>query len=115
MKRRLQAVANWAPAGDFALAAGHRRIAINLLAGTLNSTAPFSIATASSGASTVARRPENGDAQKLCANVWPAMNGQGTNSSDRDRFREGTNVALCSWRHMVALESDPSHCDCGDR
>jgi hypothetical protein len=38
--------------GDFALAADHRRIAINLLAATLNSTAAFSIAVASSGAST---------------------------------------------------------------
>jgi hypothetical protein len=39
-------------AGDFALAAGHRRIAISLLAGTLNSAAAFSIAAASSAAST---------------------------------------------------------------
>jgi hypothetical protein len=39
-------------AGDFALAAGHRRIAISLLAGTLNSAAAFSIAVVSSGAST---------------------------------------------------------------
>jgi hypothetical protein len=37
---------------DFDLPAGHLRIAINLLAGTLNSTAPFSIAAASSVAST---------------------------------------------------------------
>jgi hypothetical protein len=34
-------------AGDFALAAGHRRIAISLLAGTLNTAAAFSIAVAS--------------------------------------------------------------------
>jgi hypothetical protein len=34
------------------LAAGHRRIAISLLVGTLNSAAAFSIAAASSGAST---------------------------------------------------------------
>jgi hypothetical protein len=39
-------------AGDFALAAGHRRIAISLVAGTLNSAAPFSMAVVSSGAST---------------------------------------------------------------
>jgi hypothetical protein len=39
-------------AGDFALAAGHRLYAISLLAGTLNSLAAFSIAAASSGAST---------------------------------------------------------------
>jgi hypothetical protein len=38
--------------GDFALAASHRRVAISLLAGTLNSAAAFSIAAASSGAST---------------------------------------------------------------
>jgi hypothetical protein len=31
-------------AGDFAFAAGHLRIAISLLAGTLNSTAAFSMA-----------------------------------------------------------------------
>jgi hypothetical protein len=36
--------------GDFAFAAGHRHIAISLLAGTLNSAAAFSIAAASSGA-----------------------------------------------------------------
>jgi hypothetical protein len=34
-------------AGDFAFAAGHRRIAINLLVGTLNSGAAVSIAAAS--------------------------------------------------------------------
>jgi hypothetical protein len=34
-------------AGDFALAAGHLRIAISLLAGTLNSAALFSMAAAS--------------------------------------------------------------------
>jgi hypothetical protein len=39
-------------AGDFAFAAGHRRIAISLLAATLNSAAAFSIAAASSTAST---------------------------------------------------------------
>jgi hypothetical protein len=39
-------------AGDFALAAGHRRIAVSLVAGTLNSVAAFFIAAASSGAST---------------------------------------------------------------
>ena len=38
-------------AGDFAFA-GHGRIAISLLAGTLNSAAACSIAAASSGAST---------------------------------------------------------------
>jgi hypothetical protein len=37
--------------GDFAPAPGHRRIAICLLTGTLNSTAPFLIAAALSGAS----------------------------------------------------------------
>jgi hypothetical protein len=31
---------------------GHRRIAISLFAGTLNSAAPFSMAVATSGAST---------------------------------------------------------------
>jgi hypothetical protein len=36
--------------------AGHRRIAISLLAGTLNSAAAFSTAMASSGASTVPSR-----------------------------------------------------------
>ena len=40
-------------AGDFALAPGHRLIAVSLFAGTLNSTAAFSIAVASSGASKV--------------------------------------------------------------
>jgi hypothetical protein len=35
--------------GDFALGARHRRIAISLVAGTLDSTATFSIAVASSG------------------------------------------------------------------
>jgi hypothetical protein len=40
-------------AGGFAFAAGHRRIVISLVAGTLNSAAAFSIAAASSGASTV--------------------------------------------------------------
>jgi hypothetical protein len=40
-------------AGDFAIAAGHRRIAISLVTGTLNSTAAFSMAVASSEASTV--------------------------------------------------------------
>jgi hypothetical protein len=39
-------------AGDFTLAPGHRRIAISLAAGTLNSAAAFSITVASSGAST---------------------------------------------------------------
>jgi hypothetical protein len=39
-------------AGDFAFAAGHRRLAISLLVGTLNSAAAFSIAACSSGAST---------------------------------------------------------------
>jgi hypothetical protein len=39
-------------AGDFALAAGHCRIAIKPVDGTLNSAAAFSIAAASSGAST---------------------------------------------------------------
>jgi hypothetical protein len=39
-------------AGDFAFAAGHRRIVISLVAGTLNSAAPFSMPVASSGAST---------------------------------------------------------------
>jgi hypothetical protein len=39
--------------GDFSFAAAHRRIAISLLAGTLYSAAAFSIAVASSGASTV--------------------------------------------------------------
>ena len=34
--------------GDFALAAGHRRNAMSLVAGTLNSAAAFSIAVASS-------------------------------------------------------------------
>jgi hypothetical protein len=43
-------------AGDFAFAADHRRIAISLLAGTLNSAAPFSMAAASSGASTMPSR-----------------------------------------------------------
>jgi hypothetical protein len=38
-------------AGDLAFAAGHRRIAISFVAGTLNSAAAFSIAVASSGAS----------------------------------------------------------------
>jgi hypothetical protein len=38
--------------GDFALAAGHRRTAINLLAGTLCSAAAFSTASRSSAAST---------------------------------------------------------------
>jgi hypothetical protein len=37
-------------AGDFALAVGHRRIAIGLLSGTLNSAAAFSSVAASSGA-----------------------------------------------------------------
>jgi hypothetical protein len=36
-------------AGDFPFAAGHRRIAISLLAGTLNSAAAFSMVVASSG------------------------------------------------------------------
>jgi hypothetical protein len=40
-------------AGDFAIAAGHRRISISLLASTLNSAAAFSVAVASFGASTV--------------------------------------------------------------
>ena len=39
-------------AGDFALAGGHRLTAISLLAGTLNSAAAFSVAAASSDAST---------------------------------------------------------------
>jgi hypothetical protein len=39
-------------AGDFAFAAGHRRSAVNLLASAPNSAAPFSIAVASSTAST---------------------------------------------------------------
>jgi hypothetical protein len=39
-------------AGDFALTASSSRIAMSLLAGTLNSAAAFSIAVASSGAST---------------------------------------------------------------
>jgi hypothetical protein len=39
-------------AGDFVFAPSHRRIAISLLTATLNSAAPFSIAAASSGAST---------------------------------------------------------------
>jgi hypothetical protein len=38
------------------LAAGHRRIAISLLAGTLDSAAAFSIAVASCGDSTVPSR-----------------------------------------------------------
>ena len=38
--------------GDFGFAAGHRLTAISLEAGTLNSAAAFSIAVASSGAST---------------------------------------------------------------
>jgi hypothetical protein len=40
-------------AGDFALAGGHGRIAVSLLAATLNSAAAFSIAVTPSGASTV--------------------------------------------------------------
>jgi hypothetical protein len=43
-------------AGNFALSAGHRRIAISLVAGTLNSAAPLSIAVASSGASMTPRK-----------------------------------------------------------
>jgi hypothetical protein len=39
-------------AGDFAFAAGHRPIAIGLVAGTSNSAAAFSIAVPSSSAST---------------------------------------------------------------
>jgi hypothetical protein len=39
--------------GDFTFAVGHRGIAVGLLAGTLNSAEVFSIAVASSGASTV--------------------------------------------------------------
>jgi hypothetical protein len=39
-------------ARDFGLAASHRRIVISLVAGTLRSAAAFSIAAASSGAST---------------------------------------------------------------
>jgi hypothetical protein len=39
----------------------HRRIAISLVAGTLNSAAPFSIAAASSGASTTPARRPRGD------------------------------------------------------
>jgi hypothetical protein len=39
--------------GDLAFAAGHRRMAISLVAGTLNLVAAFSIAMASSAASTV--------------------------------------------------------------
>jgi hypothetical protein len=42
--------------GDFAFAAGHRRIAISLVADTLNSAAPFSIAASASGASAVPSR-----------------------------------------------------------
>jgi hypothetical protein len=38
------------------MAAGHLRVAISLLAGTLNSAAPFSIAVASSVASTMPSR-----------------------------------------------------------
>jgi hypothetical protein len=38
--------------GDFALAAGHRRIAISFMAGTSNSIAAFSIAASASGVST---------------------------------------------------------------
>jgi hypothetical protein len=43
-------------AGDFAFAAGHRRIAISRLAFTLNSAAAFSMAAASSAASIVPSR-----------------------------------------------------------
>jgi hypothetical protein len=38
-------------AGDFALAARHRRITISVMAGTSNSAEAFSIAAASSGVS----------------------------------------------------------------
>jgi hypothetical protein len=51
-------------AGDFAFAAGHRRIAISLLAGTLNSAVAFSIAVASSRASMVPGHTA------LLANLW---------------------------------------------
>jgi hypothetical protein len=43
-------------AGHFAFAAGHRRIAISFVTGTLNSAAAFSMAADSSGASTVPSR-----------------------------------------------------------
>jgi hypothetical protein len=42
--------------GDFALAPSHRRIAISLLAGTLNSAAAFAIAVASVGRRPAAHR-----------------------------------------------------------
>jgi hypothetical protein len=48
----------WVCTGDFAFAVGHRLNAISLLAGTLYSAAAFSIAAASSGAST---SPSAGD------------------------------------------------------
>jgi hypothetical protein len=51
-KRRVSEIV----AGDFAFAMGHRRIGISLLAGTLNSVAPFSIAVTSFAASTVPSR-----------------------------------------------------------
>jgi hypothetical protein len=51
----MRPVAREIGAGDFAFAAGHRLTAISLLAGILNSAAAFSIAVASSAASTVPR------------------------------------------------------------
>jgi hypothetical protein len=42
----------WPIANDFVFRAGHRRIAISLVAGTPNSAAAFCIAAAWSGAST---------------------------------------------------------------
>ncbi len=38
--------------GDFAVTTDHRRVAVNLVAGTLNSATAFSVAAGSSGAST---------------------------------------------------------------
>jgi hypothetical protein len=59
--------------GDFALAVGHRRIAISPVAGTLNSAAAFSIAAASSGGLYRSASPENGVHQEFCANVRSAI------------------------------------------
>jgi hypothetical protein len=53
--------------GDFAFAAGHRRIATSLVAGTLNSTAAFSIVACSACCPSTSRRRVRASLIKLHA------------------------------------------------
>jgi hypothetical protein len=74
-------------ASDFALAVGHRRIAISPVAGTLNSAAAFSIAAASSGASIVAHREKT-------ASIRSSAPTSDQLFDDREQFKEENQCRL---------------------